>query len=85
MTKLEEKLLQLGYDKIDSVTYEKHFIEPYIDICIEVLPPWHKGECICEAYVCDSFSLISTQEQLDDLQQAFNQLQSDLKELKEYE
>lgn len=83
MTKLEEKLLKLGYEKIDSIAYEKPFIEGYIDICIELNVPWHKGDCIVNAYVYNSFPVLSTKEQLDDLQQAFNILQSDLKELKE--
>lgn len=82
MTKLEEKLIQLGYVKIDSITYEKPFIEGYIDICIELNVPWHKGDCIVNAYVYDSFPILSTKEQLDNLQQAFNQLQKDLEELR---
>ena len=86
MTKLEQKLIELGY-KVDWTLswsfltvawlkkYEHHQIAIYLDRdtntikCARVLP----------------ITYYSNQQDINNLQQAFNQLQNDLKELKEYE
>ena len=74
MTKLEEKLLELGYE-----TYN------------EVYKYWRKGLIVIETfyeriedyYVCGP-RLIRTQQDIDNPQQALNQLQKDLEVLREY-
>ena len=80
MTKLEEKLIELGYKfDINNWGISKYqrgdrFIET---ICISKSQNMIVGEpCI---YVKDN---IKTQEDILDLQQAFNQLQKDLEVLK---
>ena len=78
MTKLEEKLIQLGYEKgYFNVYHRKQFNGMY----------W----LILEVYGGNIFGSIYSerrefryQNQIDDLQLAYNQLQKDLKELKEY-
>jgi hypothetical protein len=96
MTKLEQKLIELGYE-------ERHFIfdlEKYyfkynyaVDYKIE---DWYfrihlNSDKTKINYACveisgdDNYIQFYSQEQIDNLQQAFNQLQNDLKELKTYE
>ncbi len=85
MTKLEEKLIELGYVKNRQMSYEYEtyyfrnfdsFINLYINVEVDGY--------ITHSYV-QAFDTYAYQEQIDNLQQAFNQLQKDLKELKEYE
>jgi hypothetical protein len=82
MTKLEQKLIELGYklfqQKSDrEVIYRKVNIGGYLDIQL-----WN-GNILTSGVL---FPLpINTQYELNNIQQAFNQLQNDLKELKEYE
>lgn len=77
---LEKKLIELGYKKV-SYWYEKNvngiliMVEPYDDIFSKI----HK------MYVYDHMTYIRHQTQLDDLQQAFDEMQKDLEELKKYE
>jgi hypothetical protein len=75
MTKLEQKLIELGYETNNSI-YKY----------------WFKGQIVIQTFygnvenyyiICPNN--IHRQQDIDNLQQAFNQLQSDLKELKEYE
>ena len=77
MTKLEQKLLQLGYDGIfignDNNVYYKKKIKRI------VLNP--KCEKIVTSYLRLPSLEIINQKQIDKLQQAFDTLQSDLKEL----
>ena len=77
MTKLEEKLIELGYEKISHnymtrlTCYKKDFDFSYIYFYIR------DGEIVTySAY------LLRHQTQYDDLQQAYNQLQKDLEVLK---
>ena len=80
MTKLEEKLAELGY-KPYYRCYEKIvgkisiFVEPFND-------PFTK---IHKMYVYNDNNYIKKQEHIDNLQLAFNELQKDLEELKKYE
>ena len=77
MTKLEQKLSELGY-KPYYCCYEKIvgkisiFVEPFNE-------PFTK---IHKMYVYNENNYIKRQEQIDDLQQAFNEMQKDLEELK---
>ena len=75
MTKLEQKLIELGYETNNSI-YKY----------------WFKGQIVIQTFygrlenyyiICPNN--IHRQQDIDNLQQAFNQLQNDLKELKEYE
>ena len=79
MTKLEEKLVELSYKKEyrSRNKYVKHWRLCKLIICL------HKEE-IADFYIDVNIN-IDSQQDLDILQQAFNQLQNDLKELKEIE
>lgn len=83
MTKLEEKLIQLGYSEwcysLDYKTYIKIYNHKS-DLNIHVTN--NKDEIIDWFVYVEEFTF-KTQEGINDLQQAFNQLQADLKELKE--
>lgn len=87
MTKLEQKLIQLGYELDDwlswsftnvaySKKYEHHKIVIYVYREDKV---FYKGQRVLP------LTYYNNQQDIDNLQQAFNQLQNDLKELKEYE
>ena len=76
MTKLEQKLLELGYSQEDEVIYFKYVNRCYLFINSHNLKKYGV-ECPMMTY--------TKQRHIDNLQQAFNQLQSDLKELKECE
>lgn len=83
MTKLEQKLLQLGYeldyeDEIGTIyTKKMSFFEKLVITIIKNYNP--------TGYVWTETRAYCKQDYIDNLQQAFNQLQNDLKELKEYE
>ena len=80
MTKLEEKLIQLGYVKLTHnymtklTRYKKEFAFSYINFHIR------DNEIVMYGVspTCD----YQTQYEVDDLQQAYNQLQKDLEVLK---
>ena len=80
MTKLEQKLLELGYRYVECINCfgKKH--SKFISIFIELNKDKSKVNDYDVEYTTYRFK---KQEQIDNLQQAFNQLQSDLKELKE--
>lgn len=77
MSRLEQKLLELGYQQSP---HTNRFIKVMNDIVFTIVTNY--SDKIIEKYavVC-----VETQQDIDNLQQAFNQLQNDLKELKEYE
>ena len=81
MIKLEQKLIELGYEKVYFTLWEKIFLNNFI-IRLEVI----------DNKITDRFELVNhqniiirTQFEIDNLQQAFNQLQNDLEILKECE
>ena len=80
MTKLEEKLTDLGYEKISHnymtrlTRYKKEFAFSYINFQIRDNEVVMYGVCP----ICD----YQTQYEINDLQEAYNQLQKDLEELK---
>ena len=91
MTKLEEKLIELGYEltiieymnnKQLCKTYEKPFKHCYI-----VVWTYTQYEYLRKPYHLfikyNHNNYIKEQEQLDTLQQAFNEMQKDLEELKQ--
>lgn len=88
MNKLEEKLIELGYNKCyyDNFTKQTTYYKnnEYLEITIVV--NWNAyGNKIVRSGVEYWTKMFSTQQQIDDLQKAFNQLQKDLEVLKEYE
>ena len=85
MTKLEEKLIELGYvkDLKNSYEYETFYFRLFDDfhtlhINVEI------DGYITHSYV-KGFDVVSCQGDIFDWQQAFNQLQQDLEVLKKYE
>lgn len=82
MTKLEEKLIELGYIKsIFQSRYIKYYKQTYIYSLIQLSINndeirWHTLDCN---------SSFDEQQDIDNLQQAFNEMQKDLKVCKEYE
>ena len=82
MTKLEEKLIELGYqyyndDFAKITTWYKHMNDCDIKIQIDYV-----SEQIIYTNIQYWTSVFSNQYQIDNLQQAFNQLQKDLEVLK---
>lgn len=78
MGRLEEKLKELGYIKTchpNNIEYKKAFCEG-----IEIFA-FATKECIGVVY-CES-NLFVNEEQINTLKKAYNQLQSDLKELEQ--
>lgn len=80
MTKLKQKLLELGYVKIDIL--KNHYVKIFcIGILIHITFDTNNK---CVGYVKElPLYMFETQQDIDNLQEAFNQLQADLKELKE--
>ena len=81
MTKLEEKLLELGYVGVfvgndNNIYYTKKTKRIVLDF---------KCEKIITSYLRLPSLEIDNQKQIKKIQQAFNQLQKDLEVLKEYE
>lgn len=76
MSKLEEKLIELGYKEFVEEWYIKRIDNAEIHIYIGMKKI---------ASDIDYKKLISTQQDLDNLQQAFDIMQKDLEELKKYE
>lgn len=80
MTKLEEKLIDLGYKKLTHnymtrlTRYKKDFDFSYIH--------FHIRDNEIDMYGVSPTCDYQTQYEVDDLQQAFNQLQKDLEVLK---
>ena len=86
MTKLEQKLIELGYEKeityVSSNVFSKYIVTLTMTYCISIeLDIQGKVET---GYV-DSNHYFKTQQEINDLQQAFNEMQEDLEELKKYE
>lgn len=80
MSRLEQKLIELGYEFVDSC-YNSHCYRKCIEgngrVCINVCKDRIIGRYIDK--------VIIHQQDIDNLQQAFNEMQKDLKELRKYE
>lgn len=79
MTKLEEKLIELGYNGVfvgndNNIYYKKQTKRIVLDF---------KCEKIITSYLRLPSLEINNQKQINNLQQAYNQLQKDLKVLRE--
>ena len=80
MTKLEEKLIELGYE-LNGEYYNYNVYRKRIsanDLFVEVFHNLSLDYCIDVGYVY-------SQQDIDNLQKAFNEMQKDLEELKNYE
>lgn len=78
MTKLEEKLLELGYEKsnIPRIYIKRIYCNNIqLTIC---------GNTVLSPKI-QTNNIVEYQWEIDNLQQAFNELQKDLEELKKYE
>lgn len=82
MTKLEEKFIELGYElyyqSADDTVYRKELIIGTFHIIIDT-----KTKKSIANYI-DKI-IIRTQQDIDEVQQAFNVMEKDLEELKKYE
>lgn len=80
MNKIYETLKELGYekDKLIPFSYYKRYKK-----CTAVII--YNGGLAGVLNLKYKISAIKTQQDIDDLQQAFNELQKDIEELKKYE
>ena len=82
MTKIEEKLNELGYElkyeRENTTIYKKDY--KYYEFQIEIIENVVVDGCLENQ--CNVFFI---QQDIDNLQQAFNTLQQDLEVLREYE
>lgn len=85
MTKLEEKLLELGYRKNASSIRDSFFFNKPFSVIQIVIYTDKKITKIKDTFVDNIDHKIKTQKGINNLQQAFNQLQKDLEVLREYE
>ena len=80
MTKLEEKLIELGYEKWQFSLEYLTYIKPYndnIDLNVNITNK------IVDYFVYVGEFTYKTQQDIDNIQQAFNQLTKDLEVLRE--
>lgn len=75
MTKLEEKLIELGYEKSFPYGYFKKYLKG--KRCIITIIANYELDEIIETYI-EKISHTRNQQDIDNLQQAYNQLQKDL-------
>ena len=81
MTKLEEKLIELGYqEEYCHIRNHKQFYRFYNENKIVIIIEKNK---LKRKYI--GATSITIQENIDDLQQAFNEMQRDLEVLEKYE
>ena len=85
MTKLEEKLIELGYRPYEQFMLIHSFIKVYNDKWNLIIETGLYETNVIECYVDLDGMAIYTQQDLEDLQQTFNVMQKDLEELKNYE
>lgn len=81
MTKLEEKLIELGYRKIVLPTFIRYFKFYVYDV--EIIIDLEYERILYYMVLCTS--AIKTQQHIEDLQQAYNIMKKDLEELRKYE
>lgn len=94
MTKLEQKLIELGYEERYSLFgLEKYFLKQNYAVDYKIEDWFFKihlnSDKTIITYACveingdDNYIQFYSQKRIDNLQQAFNQLQNDLEVLKE--
>ena len=85
MIKLEEKLIELGYEysSYDDMNCEKEYVKlmngATLYFYTSDISNYHYSMCVANS------KIIHNQNNIDNLQQAYNQLQQDLEVLKENE
>lgn len=77
MSKLEEKFAELAYVPFDSITFDKYYNS---DLIIRINSKELTGRVFARC-----FYGFKSQQDIDNLQQAFNVLQKDLEVLKDVE
>lgn len=90
MSKLENKLIDIGYEFSDKVCGDKHYIKRYnhlvgLQISIYDEKVVEEQCCIKLLYCASLYEEETINDFNESLKNAFYQLQYDLKELKEYE
>lgn len=89
MTKLEQKLSEFGYEekKLSELVYEYDYLTHYSKYCgnYKMIIGLYAKKRIENYYVEGYHFNFKNQAQIDNLQQAFNELQKDLEILKECE
>lgn len=78
MTKMEEKLIELGYE-FDHYAYRKPIGD--IDCAIIIIFTNKNMNKIVSYYVING--IVKSQEQINNLQQAYNEMQKDLEVLRQ--
>ena len=82
MTELEKKLIELGYEQFP---YIKTYFEKEFHCALHKVIFLNDQFTKVESHKISPYGAFRTQQDIDDLQQAFNELQKDLEVLKEYE
>ena len=82
MTKLEEKLIELGYKPYEYFMLIHSFIKIYNDKWNVIIETGMDKTHVIECYVDLDGTAIYTQQDIDNLQQAFDEMQKDLEILK---
>lgn len=85
MTKLADKLRELGYEYTNKYHYGHVFQKILDNECSCSIILTNNMKSIYESYVDRLLNAFYHQDHIDDLQEAFNILQQDLEVLKEYE
>ena len=85
MNKLEQKLIELGYKPYEHFMLIHSFIKIYNDKWNLIIETGWDETYVIECYVDLDGTAIYTQQDIDNLQQAYNTMQKDLQELKKYE
>lgn len=82
MTKLEQKLLELGYEQLPYL--KTYFVKEFNCVMHKVI---FLNDQLTEVkgHKISPYGAFRTQQDIDNLQLAFNELQKDLEELKKYE
>lgn len=83
MTKLEQKLIQLGYKDVYFGNWHKVTKHKFVKKIVVLNNEINTDKCGVYWIKKSSNRLYTTQQDIDNLQQAFNQLQQDLEVLKE--
>ena len=80
MTKLEEKLIELGYEIYHKDNYSIIWNKDYLvyELKIQII-----NDKIFQSYIKSMNYLFFTQTHIDNLQQAFNEMQKDLEVLRQ--
>lgn len=93
MTKLEQKLKELGYEYASPYGYYCRFKNDYVmrykkymdeDYLIIIDLDFKTETKIVDCYILLPMSILR-QKDIDNLQQSFNEMQKDLEELRKYE